>query len=50
MLDELGGIAAMMRFEEQYGVRIPKSFWTGREHAKLGDVVEALASLLAREE
>jgi hypothetical protein len=35
MLGELGGIAAMMRFEEQYGVRIPKSFWAGREHAKL---------------
>jgi hypothetical protein len=48
MLDDLGSIAVIQQLEESYGIRIPDSFWTGREHATFGEIVEALTGLLAR--
>jgi hypothetical protein len=47
MLDDLGSIAVIQQFEECYGIRIPNSFWVGREHATFGEIVEALTGLLA---
>jgi hypothetical protein len=48
MLDDLGSIAVIRQFEECYGIRIPNSFWVGRERATFGEIVEALTGLLAR--
>jgi hypothetical protein len=46
MVDDLGSIAVIQQFEEQYGVRIPNSFWAGREHATFCEIVEALMVVL----
>jgi hypothetical protein len=48
MLDDLGSIAVIGQFEECYGIRMPNSFWVGRERATFGEIVEALNGLLAR--
>jgi hypothetical protein len=48
LLDDLGSIAAIRQFEEHYGVRIPNSFWAGREHDTFGQVVDALTNELAK--
>jgi hypothetical protein len=47
MLDDLGSVAVIEQFEKGYGVRIPKAFWEGRERATFGEIVEALAALVA---
>lgn len=47
MLDDLGSLAAIKQFEKHYGVLVPNSFWAGREHAKFGEIVDALTNLLA---
>ena len=46
IIDDLGGDAVIRTFERQHGVRVPNSFWTGREHATFGEVVEALGGLV----
>jgi hypothetical protein len=48
MLDDLGSIAVVQKFEERYGIRMPNSFWVGREEATFGEIVEALTGLVAR--
>ena len=48
MLDDLGSIAVIQHFEERYGIRIPNSFWVGRERATFGEIVDAVTGLLAR--
>ena len=48
MVDDLGSIAALKRVEKHYGIRIPISFWAGREKSAFGEVVEALTDLLAQ--
>jgi hypothetical protein len=47
MLDDLGSVAVIEQFEKSYGVRLPKTFWQGREHATFGEIVEGLAALVA---
>jgi len=46
-LDDLGGVAVIELFEKSNGVRIPEGFWEGRTHATFGEIVEALAALVA---
>jgi hypothetical protein len=48
MLDDMGSVAVIQQLEKHYGVPIPNSFWAGREHATFGEIVEALAIVLAR--
>jgi hypothetical protein len=46
-LDDLGSIAVIQTFEKHYGIRVPNSFWVGREQATFGEIVEALIGLVA---
>jgi hypothetical protein len=46
-LDDLGSIAVIQAFEEHYDIRVPNSFWVGREQATFGEIVEALNGLVA---
>jgi hypothetical protein len=48
MLDDMGSVAVIQQLEKHYGVRIPYSFWAGREQATFGEIVEALTIVLAR--
>ena len=48
MLDDMGSVAVIQQIEKHYGVRIPNSFWAGREHATFGEIVEALTIVLVR--
>ncbi len=47
MLDDLGSVAVIEKFEKSDGVRIPKTFWERRGRATFGEIVEALAVLVA---
>jgi hypothetical protein len=46
-LGDLGSIAVIQRFEEHYDIRLPNSFWAGREHATFGEIVDALTVVVA---
>jgi hypothetical protein len=48
MVDDLGSVTVIQKFEERYGVRISNSFWIGREQATFGAIVDALSDLVAR--
>ena len=46
-LDDLGSIAVIQKFEKHYDIRLPNSFWAGRDHATFGEIVDALTVVLA---
>jgi hypothetical protein len=45
-MDDLGSEAVIQTFEKHYGIRVPNSFWKGWEHARFGEVVQALGGLV----
>ncbi len=46
LMDDLGSEAVIQTFEKHYGIRVPNSFWKGWEHARFGEVVQALGGLV----
>jgi hypothetical protein len=46
-IDDFGADTVIQKFEKHYGIRVPTSFWVGKERASFGEIVEALERLLA---